>query len=309
MRILRPGSSGEFADSWVLVYGLGMIGSAITDALCRLGYEIHSDIPFDWNNAAQRQRAEQQIMATCAASAPSEGKLSVVWSAGEAAFHSTEKEVALEQAVFNQSIETLKHLRESIKPSRFVFHFISSAGGLFEGQRVVGPDSRPAPKRPYGQLKLAQEQALLAKFEARELAIYRPSSVYGPMQQNARKGLINNLVNNGRSGRVTVLEAHVMSLRDYVFSHDIGNFVARCIRSGVFNDAPGPERFLVSARCSSILEVVRKIQRILKLNLRVRYDENFGNNRSITFNERVLPAGWNPVTLDVGLRQFLVGAS
>ena len=309
MHILSPGSSGDTAGSLVLVYGLGMLGAAISRALRRLGYELRSDLAFNWNNAGQRERARQQIIATCEANSHAASKLSIVWSAGSATFHSTENEVALELDVFTETIGMLKKLRESLNSAAFAFHFISSAGGLFEGQRLVGIESSPAPVRPYGQLKLAQEEALLANFEAGELAFYRPSSVYGPMLQNSRKGLINNLVNNGRNGRETVLDAHVMSLRDYVFSHDVGQYVAKSIRVGWSGELRRPERFLVSARCSSIFEVVKKIQHILNLNLRVRYDENFGNSRNITFSERVLPRDWHPVTLDVGLRQFLVGAS
>ena len=308
MQILSDAPDGETARSMVLIFGLGMIGSSICRSLQRLGYVRHQGIPYNWNNAAQRAQAHKNIFAVCRAVPPGTGKLAVVWSAGNSDFHSTDHEVAEEQAVFEESVGALQRLRESINPQKFWFHFISSAGGLFEGQRVVDFSSVAAPLRPYGRLKLAQEKVLTSVFDSQERVFYRPSSVYGPMVQNARKGLINNLINNGRNARVTVLDAHVMALRDYVFSHDIGQFVARCVRSGRRVENGRPERFLVSARCSSIFEVVRKIQRILNLNLRVRYDANFGNNRNITFSARTMPAGWRPVTLDVGLRQFLVGS-
>ena len=309
MQILSPGSGADAAGPLVLAFGLGMIGGAIRHSLLRLGYEVRHDIAYDWNDAGQRTEAQQLIAAQCRATAPTNSRLSIAWSAGDATFHSTAMDVQRELNGFAESISFVKNLKESLRPDRFAFHFVSSAGGLFEGQRVVGMDSRPAPQRPYGQLKLAQETELLSNFPARELALYRPSSVYGPMLQHARKGLINNLVNNGRKALTTVLEAQVMSLRDYVFSHNVGDFVARCIRSGSMGEGPRPERFLVSSRCSSIFEVIRKIERILHLHLRVRYDQNFGNSRNITFSERVMPAGWSPVTLDVGLRQFLLGAS
>jgi UDP-glucose 4-epimerase len=309
MQILNPCSGDDASGPLVLIFGLGMIGGAISRSLLSLGYEVRGDIAWDWNDAARRVEAQELIAAHCRTIAPVNGSLAVAWSAGNATFHSTAGEVKHELEVFMETIGFIKSLREALHAERFAFHFVSSAGGLFEGQRVVGIDSRPAPQRPYGELKLAQETELLDHFGASELAFYRPSSVYGPMRQNARKGLINNLVNNGRKARTTVLDAHVMSLRDYVFSHDVGHFVARCIRSDATGEGQRPERFLVSSRCSSIFEVVRKIERILNLHLRVRYDENFGNSRNITFSQRVMPVGWRPVTLDVGLRQFLVGAS
>lgn len=308
MQVLSNAAQEPSTKSLALIFGLGMIGSSISQSLQRLGYARHPDIPYDWKNAARRAQAQQKISMLCRALAPGPCNLAVIWSAGDATFHSSDREAAEEQTIFTESVGVIQNLRESLKPVQFGFHFISSAGGLFEGQRAVDFDSAPAPLRPYGRLKLAQEEALSSSFDSRELACYRPSSVYGPMVQNPHKGLINNLINNGHHARVTVLDAHVMALRDYVFSHDIGQFVARCVRSGRLGENGRPERFLVSAKCSSIFEVVRKIQRVLNLKLRVRYDANFGNSRDITFSARTLPAGWRPVSLDVGLKQFLIGA-
>jgi len=126
------------------------------------------------------------------------------------------------------------------------------------------------------------------------------------MVQKTQQGLINNLVNNGRNGRVTVLDAHVMSLRDYVYSGDIGNYVSKRIRSGNTETNGSPVHFLVSSRCSSIFEVLQKIERTLKLKLQFRYDESFGNNSNITFSDSILPPGWCPSSLEVGIRQFLL---
>jgi len=309
VQILSYGATDDPKRPLVLVFGLGMIGEAISRSLLRFGYTVHSDIRYEWNDTARRAEAQELIAAQCQLLNKKHDSLAIVWSAGGATFYSSAQDVQLELEGFTESVGFLRNLRETLRQEKFGFHFISSAGGLFEGQKLVGMDSSPAPQRPYGRLKLAQETELLANFSARELAFYRPSSVYGPMLQNARKGLINNLVNNGRKARTTVLEANVMSLRDYVFSDNVGEYVARCIRSGSMGEDQPPERFLVSSRGSSIFEVIRKIERVLNLHLRVRYDENFGNSRSITFSERVMPAGWHPVTLDVGLRQFLVGAS
>lgn len=289
------------------MFGLGMIGSAIRDSLLDLEYHLMAEIEFDWHNAAQRDKAFRLIETSCSAYHHPLDRLTVTWSAGNCGFHSTHDEVSQENAPFMDSVRVVSRLRKTLETVRFDFHYISSAGGLFEGQRVIKTASIPAPVRPYGRLKLAQEQVLRGAFGDNEIAIYRPSSVYGPMVQKKQQGLICNLVNNGRNGRVTVLDAHVMALRDYVFSGDIGNFVAKRIRSGSAFESGSSTCFLVSSRCSSIFEVVQKIERTLHLNLRFRYDESFGNNRNITFSNEVLPAGWSPGTLDVGLRQFLVG--
>jgi nucleoside-diphosphate-sugar epimerase len=286
----------------VLLFGLGMIGTAIRDALRNLDYHVLKDLPFDWQDVTIRSATFERIRRLLVDSPSAPHRLSFVWSAGRAGFHSGTDEVNRENETFRETLEFASKLREDrdyTVPADY--HYISSAGGLFEGQRVIGPNSKPAPHRPYGYMKLAQEQDLKAIIRGQKLAIYRPSSVYGPMTQKSRQGLINNLVRNGRKGKVTTLDAHVMSLRDYVFAGDIGKFIAKRIRSNSCGD-----HFLVSARCSSIFEVVRKIERVLKLRLRVQYNENFGNNLNITFSEKVLPAGWCPTTLDIGIRQFLV---
>jgi len=305
MQFLERSDDGRGESQLVLMFGLGMIGTAIRNALVTLGYEPLADIHYDWSHAQRRQAASRQIEQTCRSVGPI-SRISVIWSAGSAYFHSTREETEAELSVFKATIEWLQVLRQALQPERFEFHLVSSAGGLFEGQRLIEMDSKPTPLRPYGQLKLDQENHVLSRFSHNEIAFYRPSSVYGPMVQNARKGLINNLVNNGQNFRTTVLDAHVMALRDYVFSADIGHYVARLVRSGELSRQERHERFLVSARCASIFEVVKRVQRMLNLSLQVRYDEFFGNNSHITFSDQVLPRGWKPVTLDVGLRQFLV---
>jgi hypothetical protein len=289
------------------MFGLGMIGSAIRDTLLGFEYHLMAKIDFDWEDAEYRDRAFRLIETSCLAYSPPPDRVSIVWSAGKGGFHSTQDELSRENIPFMDTVSFVSKLKNALDSTRLDFHYISSAGGLFEGQRVITCKSNPAPVRPYGRLKLAQEHVLRSSFGKNEIAFYRPSSVYGPMVQKTQQGLINNLVTNGRNSRVTVLDAHVMSLRDYVFSGDIGNFVAKRIRSGNTGASSSPVHFLVSSRCSSIFEVVHKIERTLNLNLQFRYDESFGNNSNITFSDSVLPPGWSPSTLDVGIRQFLVG--
>jgi len=284
-----------------------MIGSAIRDTLLDFEYNLMAKIDFDWQDAEQRDGAFSLIETSCLAYSPTPDRVSIVWSAGKGAFHSTQDELSRENIPFLDTVGFVSKLKINLDSARLDFHYISSAGGLFEGQRVINDKSIPAPVRPYGRFKLAQEQVLRSSFGKNEIAFYRPSSVYGPMVYKSRQGLINNLVSNGRNGRVTVLDAHVMSLRDYVFSGDIGVFVAKRIRSGNTGVNGNLEYFLVSSRCSSIFEVVRKIERTLNMNLHFRYDESFGNSSNITFSDSILPPGWSPSTLDVGIRQFLVG--
>jgi nucleoside-diphosphate-sugar epimerase len=306
VQILRTQSKNTAESHLVIMFGLGMIGSAIRDALLGFEYLIIERIDFHWEDAEQRNSAFKTVEAVCQVYSPSLTRVSIVWSAGKAAFHSTEAEIAHEHIPFMEVVGFVASLKDSFPMTSLDFHYISSAGGLFEGQRVITNQSIPAPSRPYGRLKLKQEQVLRERFGEHEIAFYRPSSIYGPKAQKSQQGLINNLVSNGRNGRVTVLDSHVMALRDYVFSGDIGRFVAKRIRTECTEEERDSVYFLVSSRCSSIFEVVQKIERTLHLNLQFRYDESFGNSSNITFSGSVLPNGWTPSTLDVGLRQFMV---
>jgi nucleoside-diphosphate-sugar epimerase len=161
--------------------------------------------------------------------------------------------------------------------------------------------------RPYGFMKLEQEKTLTDSLPGIALSIYRPSTVYGPRIQHARRGLINNLINDGLRGRPTVLDAHTMSLRDYVYTDDIGAFVAKRIRFPSLARETARILFLVSSRCASIFEVVRTIERVLHLKLRYRLDQSFGNHSNITFSHSLSPNGWSPTPLEVGVRQFVAG--
>lgn len=292
----------------VLLFGLGLIGTAINDALFRFDFKLLADIPFDWNDEFQIAEANNVIQKLCDTYKTSPTRLSLVWSAGKAGFYSSQNDTEKEYSIFKTIVRFASSLNKKLCPMGFCFHCVSSAGGLFEGQRVIRKSSIPTPVRPYGQLKKRQEDHLFDSFNPPEFAIYRPSSVYGPMTQKSRLGLINNLVNNARNGRITTLDAHVMSLRDYVFAGDIGNYIGRQIRFGLDNKIIDEQvRFLVSAKCSSIFEVLAKVKRILNLHAQFRFDDKFGNNKNITFSDSVMPPGWRPISLDVGIRQFMIG--
>lgn len=144
----------------VLLFGLGMIGSAIRDALLRSEYRILVDLPFDWQDVGWRARAFDLIQAACIESSLFLSRLSVAWSAGLTDFFSSSCEVRHENISFEDTLQFILNLRQGLNLTTFDFHHISSAGGLFEGQSVVTNTSRPSPVRPYGQMKLAQEQVL-----------------------------------------------------------------------------------------------------------------------------------------------------
>ena len=143
------------------MFGLGMIGSAISNALSRLDFKLLADIPFDWANDLQMAEAYNAIESACVRFAPNPEQMSFVWSAGKSGFYSTESDTNHEFLVFQELVKFASKSRKKIALEKFQFHCVSSAGGLFEGQRVIRKTSSPTPIRPYGNLKKRQEDFLL----------------------------------------------------------------------------------------------------------------------------------------------------
>ena len=118
-----------------------MIGSAIRDALLDFQYDLMTNIYFDWLDSVQRDGAFNLIEAACVENQPPMDRVSVVWSAGKSAFHATEDELSRENVPFMDVVDFVSKLKKTLDSARLDIHFVSSAGGLFEGQRVINDKS------------------------------------------------------------------------------------------------------------------------------------------------------------------------
>src|SRR5256885_1733395 len=100
----------------------------------------------------------------------------------------------------------LTRREEGLRGRRAVAVFgVGLVGGLFEGQRHIERDSVPEPRRPYGELKLRQEQLLASSSAPLVRCVYRLTSVYGHAHTRRRQGLIPTLVVNGLRHRVSTI--------------------------------------------------------------------------------------------------------
>lgn len=301
-------NSATGPDKIVLVFGSGLVGHSIIHQLEWNGYVAVGQFETSWT-APELLRQQFRRISDFAAQADTAGnaELHLVWSAGTGGFASAEQDLEHEQEGFRCAVDLFSEFRAS-QPA--VFHFISSAGGLFEGQVLVDEDSRAAPRRPYGKMKLRQEALVGAQHDGdiRRVRIYRPSTVYGVHEFDHRSGLVSHLCWNALRNFPTVLEANIHALRDYVYVNDMGRYLARQIQAGLADQRQ--LYYLVSGKPSSIFEIRQRIEKLVGRSVLFQFSSNNNggsrsNDKDITFSRQMLPTDWSPVDLDYGLRAVL----
>jgi hypothetical protein len=295
---------GDGAHGVLAVFGVGLIGSAVTQSLAHLANWHGDHVPLSWDDVdLQRQQLDEiscritTLLHLAALSRRSGGsretcgsRLQVLWSAGRAGFGSTESDAAPELNSFAAVADCVQRIAAKFPGLRVTFHHISSAGGLFEGQRRIVRGSIPSIRRPYGKLKLGQE-AILEGMEHVVKRVYRLTSIIGPATGPHRRGLVGKLIDDGIHHRTTCLVGQPSTLRDYVWHSDIGRYVAECILDNKCADA-SCTHVLASAKPSSIFEVIDVIESLFGRRLYTRTSPVLSNDADTTVSHEVLPPDW-----------------
>jgi len=296
-----------FPDA-ILIFGTGLLGSAIyRNIVAQLDKLAQHKCDFDWHDAKMQLRQIDGIIANLGSlrfnKNRESARIAIVWSAGKSGFYSADAELQQEQVNFETILSLAHRVRELLPNSNIEFHFISSAGGIFEGCGYVDVSTTPRPLRPYGHNKLAQEQLLL---EQNHLIprIYRPSTVYGPIQHGLRCGFVSTLIRNGVLRAVTNISGHLHTLRDYVYSEDIGKFVTHIIQQDRQENARTIFH-LSSGKTSSIFEVIKIVEFLLKHRIYYKLEYDPINNRDIVFSQDIRSDNWSPVDLRIGCERVL----
>lgn len=286
----------------ILLFGLGLIGRSVEQALRKFRSMEALHFSCDWTNADIRARHLSEIeIAVAAHGAQGLGQIDVVWLGGRSGFGSTEDDMAREYAIVTDILALSQRLCTTAPKALHGFHLLSSAGGLFEGCRHCTKDTAPRPLRPYGNGKMAQEALLNRLPDGVRRYIYRPSSVYGYVP-NGRIGLITALVENGVKSRPTHIFGRVDTLRDYVFAGDVGAFIADQIIIPL--GLPGEVFLLATGQAVSMHEVIRLVEQKLGCALYLQFDPRPSNARDITFMQSALPPFWQPASLSIGIAQL-----
>ena len=290
----------------VLVVGLGLIGEAIVGEMVAGGYSKEATIPISWGTQDGLKVAVNQAIDHVGSCFAKDARcklprqVMVVWSAGKAGFgcdrQQMEEELANYKAVVDQFVAR--------KPRSWQLGFclFSSAGGLYEGLANIHLASPFSIKRPYGELKLAQEQYLETIAEIYPKIILRPSGVYGRINLGKRMGLIPTMIYHGLSYQVTRLVGSYHTLRDFVWAGDVGRFVRHLMTTADFNQPDYLEKIvLATGKPCSIYEIKKKIEAVIHRNLYVAFSgENNGEN--ITYLKPTHPF-WKPASETECIRQ------
>lgn len=311
MRILA-GDGGDNA-SIVVVLGIGRIGSALVAQLERAhSMRVLAAFKLAWHRRRQRAAQMEQVHSEARrivgagfSTGRARAGLAVVWSAGVAGFAASQEEVDREAEAFGEVLGLTERLTE-LAGVEVCFHMISSAGGLFEGQRRVSRRSTPRPRRPYGWLKLEEEAALEARLPGTSRRVYRASSVYGPWRAGQRGSLITALVANGLRGVETELVGRPETLRDFVWVDDLAERLAKDALA--LPVAGGEVRYLVSARPTSLLDVQSTVERSLGQRIPVRFAPDAWNTADMTYADDLAPHGLRRTDLETGVRRVAMHA-
>lgn len=288
----------------IAVFGEGLVGTSILSALCGQYIFTIETWGFSYADPARQghelRRLADRISQLCAEAT---SDLCIVWCAGKAGFSATELEAGNELAIYRKVLECMQGLAPSFRNSRVSFHLVNSAGGLFEGQTHVTRCNKPSPKRPYGHLKMIQEELLLSLPVYILKNIYRLSTVYGHIRKGFRLGLISTLIFNGARQEVSRIFGTINTLRDYVWCEDIGSYIARAIAEND-GDQNNSIVHLASGKPSSIFEIKHIVEQILNKKIYMAFTNSGENSSDITFSRTILPNCWYPVDMRTAVRSI-----
>lgn len=292
------------------LFGQGLIGSAIVRRLVFEDHTLKQSLKLDWETF-RVDTPVYNVLKNCLNCAVEQALkcslddyfINIVWAAGKASFASDEVATRSDLDSFLTLLKLLEEIHQAHPgyPIRF-FHF-SSAGGLYEGQSCVTPESMPTPIRPYGRMKLNQEEALLSCSIKMRRRIYRPSSVYGTIRPNHRMGLIPTMVLNGLRQTVTSIHGFDTTLRDFVWVDDIARHLCNELSNTITHDTITT---LHSGRPVSLYEVRSTIENILNKKLFIQFCPVQSNSLNITFSHQGSTENWRTTSLQVAVQEILI---
>lgn len=291
------------------IFGVGLLGSGVATALRSAHRSLETaTCALAWRDAELQRVHLMAIEALihqrvrAAVKARKRVSIRLLWSAGDAGFSATEPELAGEGRSFEAVLTTAQSLAAGLPEADVAFWLLSSAGGLFEGQRLVDGTSGPQPLRPYGRLKRWQEELLLATPDPLRPRVVRISSVFGRVDPRHRMGLIPTLIDEGLRRDVSIIHGSPSTLRDFIWVDDVARYLAGELLGSRFGPPPTVS-YLCSGRPTALGEVLCHVETVLGRRLAVRFSAEPTNAADITFSPRLRPADWSTTDLPLAIAQ------
>jgi len=253
---------------WVI--GRGLFGQAVVRS--------RGDVPFattvPWSDGDAATDALRAGLATFVDDAPRGGPLEIIWAAGRAVTSTPRDRVFEEVAVFRGFIDALSELPPDTR-SRLTVGLASSVGGAYAASShpPFTEHTRVAPGSPYGEGKLAMEDALRdgAARGGWHALIGRLTNLYGPGQDMSKgQGLISVLVRAHITGIPASIYVPLDTLRDYVYEDDAANVMsAAALRAA--QTAPGTTtiKIIGSGAAVSIGALISELHRLRRRRGRI----------------------------------------
>jgi len=289
----------------ILHFGIGLLGTAIQKIIQKKEFfeKVHfTKYQFDWQKLENTERYLANFFRTNVASLSNLKELHIIWSAGKAGFNATDSQAKNQlrqfKLILNQLLATLE--TKNIGP---IFHLMSSGGGLFEGQTLIEQNSVPNPQRPYGEMKLAEEQFLLKHRLGFRVNIYRLSSVFSVDILDKRKGLMNILMENGLKHKVSNIFGQETTIRDYVLDRDIAKFLI----AKIYNEkALGGIFCLASGKPSTIFEIRKQIEKILNKRIFIAFSPVISNSANMSYAYTAIADGFSTENQNTSLKKLYI---
>ncbi len=298
MKIYR--ASEDCSSSIIWLFGSGLIGGAISNALESKFAYIKNEIEVTWGAYDQINSTVKKIIESTESLSKNKDfiKVTIVWAAGSTGFYSTIRQTDNEYLFFQKMLDLL-----IIKSNTFLFNFIffSSAGALYEGKVDIDYNTDICIKRPYGTLKFKQEEYLRHKKEISSLLILRPSSVYGFIDNKiARSSLISTVLYNALSNRLSTLYGNLYTLRNYIWVEDVANFVIK-----KYFHFENEMYILAGPKSHSIIEIKKEVEKVAKKKVYFKLNSLIENESDIVFANNILPLEYKNTTVSEGIQKIM----
>lgn len=285
----------------ILLFGVGLIGNAIRERIARRAAHTEHRTLSAWDEAGGLENHRDGIRRAIA-STDATRPLEIIWSAGRAGFGVNEEDAGRELESFKTHLDLLEQESKAVGVD-INFRLISSAGGLFEGQKLVCHDTPPDPRRPYGRMKLEMERQLQDRsFPLKR--VLRVTSVFGHVRPGQRLGLVTTLIVNGLRQLPTPIYGTAGTLRDFIFADDIARYLIRELNASE-SQKGFKATMLAAGKPSSIGEIIHLVEGALKRRLLLQCSLDPDNFAHITYRSQPYPSGFQTTSLPAAIQTIL----